>query len=105
MAKKEEAPKEAKEKKPKAEGKPEGEKAPKGQKGEKKKGPVIVTATPEEEAAAGPPPPPRLRGHYQSVVRARLSKQFGFSNPHQVPKLEKIVLNVGAGDANKNPKL
>jgi large subunit ribosomal protein L5 len=107
MAKtKDEAPKEAKDKKPKGEGKPEGgEKAQKAPKGEKKKGPAIVAATPEEEAADGPPPPPRLRDHYQRVVRTKLSKQFGFSNPHQVPKLEKIVLNVGAGEANKNPKL
>jgi large subunit ribosomal protein L5 len=104
MAKtKDEAPKEAKEKKPKAEAKPEAEKAAKGQKG--KKAATIVVATPEEEAADGPPPPARLREHYQRVVRTKLSQQFGFSNPHQVPKLEKIVLNVGAGEANKNPKL
>ena len=47
---------------------------------------------------------PRLQTHYQQTVRARLAKEFGLANPHQVPRLEKIVINVGMGDANKNPK-
>ncbi|HEY3492357.1 MAG TPA: 50S ribosomal protein L5 [Solirubrobacterales bacterium] len=47
---------------------------------------------------------PRLQTHYQETVRARLAKEFGLGNPHQVPRLEKIVVNVGMGDANKNPK-
>jgi large subunit ribosomal protein L5 len=57
-------------------------------------------------AGAGlPVPPPRLRAHYQSVVRAKLMTQFGFKNPHQVPTLTKIVLNVGMGEAIKQPKV
>ncbi|KWX04616.1 50S ribosomal protein L5 [Hydrogenibacillus schlegelii] len=32
-------------------------------------------------------------------------KEFGYKNPHQVPKIEKIVLNIGVGDAVQNPKL
>ncbi len=32
-------------------------------------------------------------------------QEFAFDNPHQVPRLEKIVLNVGMGDAQKNPKV
>lgn len=47
---------------------------------------------------------PRLQAFYQSTVRARLAKSFGLTNPHQVPRLTKIVLNVGLGDASKNPK-
>ena len=47
---------------------------------------------------------PRLQTYYQETVRARLAKEFGLTNPHQVPRLEKIVLNVGMGDASKNPK-
>ena len=47
---------------------------------------------------------PRLQTHYRETVRARLAKEFGLGNPHQVPRLEKIVVNVGMGDANKNPK-
>jgi large subunit ribosomal protein L5 len=47
---------------------------------------------------------PRLQQYYQDTVRGRLAKEFGLTNPHQVPRLEKIVLNVGMGDASKNPK-
>jgi large subunit ribosomal protein L5 len=57
-------------------------------------------------AGAGlPVPPPRLRAHYQQVVRPKLMQQFGFTNPHQVPTLTKIVLNVGMGEAIKQPKV
>jgi large subunit ribosomal protein L5 len=37
-------------------------------------------------------------------VRPKLAQQFGFNNPLELPKLVKIVLNVGMGDAPKNPK-
>jgi large subunit ribosomal protein L5 len=51
-----------------------------------------------------PVPPPRLRGMYQEQVRPKLMQQFGLTNPHQVPTLEKIVVNVGVGEAIKQPK-
>ena len=54
--------------------------------------------------AAPPAPEPRLRIHYTNVVRPKLMKEFSLSNPHEVPSLAKIVLNVGMGDAPKNPK-
>jgi large subunit ribosomal protein L5 len=47
---------------------------------------------------------PRLQEYYQKTVRAKLQKDFGLPNPHQVPRLEKLVLNIGMGDAGKNPK-
>jgi large subunit ribosomal protein L5 len=47
---------------------------------------------------------PRLRVYYEEKVRPRLMEQFGFTNPLQVPRLEKIVVNVGMGEAPKNPK-
>jgi large subunit ribosomal protein L5 len=50
-------------------------------------------------------PPPRLKEFYRATVRQRLTEQFGFKNPHQVPSLEKIVINVGVGEAVKQPKL
>ena len=59
----------------------------------------------EPEVAGPPPPPPRLREYYHRTVGPRLMKQFGFTNPHQVPRLAKIVLNVGVGEAPKAPKL
>ena len=56
----------------------------------------------------GPPPEPaprpRLLDHYEQRVRAKLAQQFGLENPHEIPRLLKIVLNVGMGDAPKNPK-
>ena len=48
---------------------------------------------------------PRLKHHYEDRVRPRLSEQFGYRNPMSVPKLEKIVLNVGLGEASRNAKL
>ena len=47
---------------------------------------------------------PRLQEFYEKTVRARLQQEFGLPNPHQVPRLDKVVLNVGMGDAGKNPK-
>jgi len=56
-------------------------------------------------AAAAPAPTPRLYVHYLQRVRPKLAQQFGLTNPHQVPQLTKIVLNVGEGEAAKNAKL
>jgi len=42
---------------------------------------------------------------YQEQIRAKLMQQFGLKNPHQVPTLEKIVVNVGVGEAIKQPKV
>ena len=47
---------------------------------------------------------PRLQEYYEQTVRPRLAKEFGLTNPHQIPRVEKLVLNVGMGDASKNPK-
>jgi large subunit ribosomal protein L5 len=52
-----------------------------------------------------PVPAPRLKEMYESKVRPSLMKQFGFTNPHQVPTLEKIAINVGMGEAIKQPKI
>jgi large subunit ribosomal protein L5 len=48
---------------------------------------------------------PRLLTFYETTVRAKIAKDYGLTNPHQVPRLEKIVLNVGMGEGAKNPKL
>ncbi|MGH7477218.1 MAG: 50S ribosomal protein L5 [Longimicrobiales bacterium] len=48
---------------------------------------------------------PRLQIHYEERVRPKLQQQFGWHNPYEVPRLEKIVLNVGLGEAPKTPKL
>jgi large subunit ribosomal protein L5 len=48
---------------------------------------------------------PRLQVYYEERVRQKLGEQFGFANRYRVPRLEKIVINVGLGEAPKNPKL
>jgi large subunit ribosomal protein L5 len=90
-----------KEKKPSA-GAP-GPKAPKSE-GKKRKGGEPKVARGPHAGADKPVPAPRLREFYQNTVRARLMEQFGLTNPHQVPTMTKIVLNVGAGEAIKQPK-
>jgi large subunit ribosomal protein L5 len=52
-----------------------------------------------------PAPKPRLKQYYETTLRERLMKQFGYTNTHEIPKLEKIVVNVGLGEAVKQPKL
>lgn len=48
---------------------------------------------------------PRLQTHYEDVVRPRLQQEFGYTNAHQVPRLVKIVVNAGIGEAAHNAKL
>lgn len=48
---------------------------------------------------------PRLKTYYHETVVAELTKQFGYSNVMQVPKLVKIAVNKGIGEANQNKKL
>ncbi len=47
---------------------------------------------------------PRLQDYYEKTVRPKLAKEFGLANPNELPRVVKIVLNVGMGDAGKNPK-
>jgi large subunit ribosomal protein L5 len=46
----------------------------------------------------------RLQAHYEAVVRAKLQEEFKYTNPMQVPRLEKIVLNMGVGEAAADQK-
>lgn len=48
---------------------------------------------------------PRLRKRYDEVVVPKLQKEFGYANVHQIPKIEKVVINMGLGEATMNPKL
>jgi large subunit ribosomal protein L5 len=71
---------------------------------------MAKTKTKDAAAAAAstdttPAPPARLFTHYVQTVRPKLMQQFGLENPNEVPKLAKIVLNVGEGEAAKNAKL
>ena len=54
---------------------------------------------------AKPAEKPRLQRYYEEQVRSKLQEQFSFKSTMQTPKLEKIVINVGVGEAGKNAKL
>jgi len=47
---------------------------------------------------------PRLRTQYEDAIKAELTKQFGYTNVMQLPKLDKIVLNMGVGEAVNDTK-
>jgi large subunit ribosomal protein L5 len=48
---------------------------------------------------------PRLKQHYRDNARRKLEAQFGFKNPHRIPQIKKIVVNVGIGDAGREQKM
>src|ERR1041384_3100573 len=94
--KKEKKPQQPKGDKPKGEGKAKG----------KEKAPEV------ELAADGKPARPkassrgtaRLREKFEKEVRPALMKEFELKNPMAVPKLEKVVVNMGVGEATQNAK-
>lgn len=47
---------------------------------------------------------PRLKQHFNNVLREEMTKEFGYTNPMQVPSLDKIVLNMGVGEAVADSK-
>ncbi len=57
-----------------------------------------------ENPAASPDEMPRMRKRYLEEIRAKLQAEFGYTNPMQVPKLEKIVINMGVGEATGDQK-
>jgi large subunit ribosomal protein L5 len=79
-----------------------------GGKGGKGKGAdASKAAAPVEVAAVAQDPnyKPRLRLRYKDVVAPALAKRFGYKNPMMVPRLEKVVINMGLGAAVGNPKI
>ncbi len=87
---------------PKADAKPQG--APKGGGEKKAKG---------KEAAAAPARPrtpkpkdyvPRMKARYRDEIRKRLRDEFKYSNDMQIPRLDKIVINMGVGEATQDSK-
>src|SRR5271165_5407960 len=102
----------ADEKKPK--GQPGGQKPQGGQaKPQSKKAKPDQAEAGAEQAGSGKPARPkatnretaRLRDRYYKEVRPALMKEFGLDNPMAAAKLEKIVVNMGVGDATQNVKL
>jgi large subunit ribosomal protein L5 len=89
--------------KPAAADKPDkAAKPPKG--AEAGEGKAAKPAKPREAAPEEPRVPARLRTHYDEVIRKKLTEQFGYKNPMQVPGLDKIVINMGIGEAAADRK-
>jgi large subunit ribosomal protein L5 len=100
-AKQDKAPKQDKPQKAQA-----GDKGQAVEKGEQR---PKAPAKPKAEAKAAPAVeepkgPPRLRKFYDESVRKRLTEQFGYENPMQVPALDKIVINMGVGEGVNDRK-
>ncbi|AUX26578.1 50S ribosomal protein L5 [Sorangium cellulosum] len=85
--------------------KPQAPAKSKEAKGAKGKAAEVEAAEPAEVRPRDPNYTPRLRTHYQKSVAAALSKRFGYKNPMMVPRLQKVVLNMGLGAAVQNPKI
>src|SRR5262249_5435090 len=73
--------------------KPKGERQAKGG----QPAPAEAKAAPAERKPAGPRVPPRLQTIYDTEVRQSLQEKFAYKNRFEVPKLEKIVINMGLG--------
>jgi len=89
---------------------PQGGKAPGGGGGARPKGgkgQAAAVAAPAEvkRAAVSGQVPPRLRDRFREAVIPALMKERGYGNPFQVPRLTKIVINMGVGEGKENAKV
>ncbi len=84
--------------------KDEQQKKPKAAKGEKGHAPVEAKAAPEAPRHAAKERP-RLRTRFEKEVAVSLMKELELKNPMAVPRLNKIVVNMGVGEATQNAKL
>jgi large subunit ribosomal protein L5 len=57
------------------------------------------------EASAQAAVPPRLKERYEQEIRAKLQQRFGYSSVMQVPRVEKITLNMGVGEAKQDSNM
>jgi large subunit ribosomal protein L5 len=81
---------------PKSEKSPEA--AAKAQAAKERAARKEAAAAPKEKAEPEERVTPRLRTQFDQVIRKKLTDQFGYKNPMQVPRLDKIVLNMGVGE-------
>jgi large subunit ribosomal protein L5 len=103
----------ADEKKPDKPRAPQGGKgggAPAGGKGQARPARGGAQAAPAAAAPATRPKPtgavpPRLRDRFRSTIVPAMVKERGYANVYQVPRMEKIVINMGVGEGKENPKI
>jgi len=58
----------------------------------------------DQEGAVATLPKPRLKEKYAKEIAPKLKEQFGYKSTMQIPKLDKIVINMGTGTGDKDPK-
>lgn len=82
-------------------GKPDTKATAKGKGGEAgvAKGKAAEKGAPKPKAARPKDYKPRMKAHYESVVKNELTSKFDYKNRMQVPRLDKIVINMGVGEA------
>ena len=91
----------------KADRAPKSDKAPKSEKAEKAertKAAKGAAKAPAGEREPEPKGPSRLRKQFDEVIRKKMIEQFGYKNPMQVPRIDKVVLNMGVGEAVNDRK-
>jgi large subunit ribosomal protein L5 len=93
-------PKPKEQKTPAKEAKSGGEKRPRTGRGEG--GGIVLEKTDTPKASSGKA---RLREHYVKAVVPALTKEFSYKNPMAVPKIQKVSINIGLGEATGNSKL
>jgi large subunit ribosomal protein L5 len=64
----------------------------------------MADETTQTAETAAPAPPARLRATYEQEIRPQLQEEFGYRSPMEHPRLEKITLSMGVGDAKTNSK-
>jgi len=74
-------------------------------KGGGKAAPAAEPQGPAKRASVSGTTPPRMRERFRTTVVPALMKERGYSNPFQVPRLEKVVINMGVGEGKENPKV
>jgi large subunit ribosomal protein L5 len=92
---------------PKAEKAPAADKAPnpKAERAAKAKADAAAkAAAPKGDREPEPKGPARLHKHFDEVVRQKLTEQFGYKNRMEVPRVDKIVLNMGVGEGVNDRK-
>ena len=80
----------------------EEQQAPRRQRRERGGGRGARAAEAALEPPTEPPPPPRLYDQFKNEIIPAMVREFNYSNPMEVPRLQKIVLNIGLGEALTN---
>jgi large subunit ribosomal protein L5 len=82
-----------------------GGQAPARPKGGKAAPAADPAATPAKRASVSGTVPPRMRERFRTAVVPAMMKERGYGNPFQVPRLAKVVINMGVGEGKENPKV